>query len=116
MASTRKKAVAAGAAVLAVAAGSVGVAQAVGGKDSDHIAKGRDAHRAKVAGVNAAGGGKALEVERSDEVAGGWEVKVQKPDSTLIEVQLNGDFATHSVKNDDDSPKNPSPDDGEGGK
>jgi hypothetical protein len=115
MASTRKKAVAAGAAVLAVAAGSVGVAQAVGGDDHDQIATGPDADHAKAAGVQAAGGGKVLEVERSDEVGNGWEVKVQKPDSTLIEVQLNGDFSTHSVKTDDDSPKNPSPDDGKGG-
>jgi hypothetical protein len=112
MASTRKKAVAVGAAVLAVAAGGAGVAQAVGGNDSDQNATGPDADRAKAAGVQAAGGGKAIEVEHSDEVGNGWEVKVEKPDGTLIEVQLNGDFSSHSVKTDDDSPTNPSPDDG----
>jgi hypothetical protein len=115
MASTRTKAAVAGVAALAVAAGGVGVAQAVGG-DSDQNATGPDADHAKAAGVQAAGGGKAIEVERSDEKAGGWEVKIQKPDSTLIEVQLNDDFSSRSVKTDDDSPKNPSPDDGDSGK
>ena len=112
MASTAKKAVVAGVTVLAVAAGGVGVAQAVGGDAADQNATGPDADQARTAGIRAAGGGKALEVQHSDEVGNGWEVKVQKPDTTLIEVQLNGDFSTQSVKNDDDSPKNPTPDNG----
>jgi hypothetical protein len=98
----RKNLAVAGAAVLALAAGGVGVAQAVGG-DSDQNATGPDADRAKAAGVQAAGGGKAIEVERSDEHASGWEVKVDQGGGKLVEVQLDGAFHKISAAPDDDS-------------
>ena len=113
MASTRRKAAAAGVAALAVAAAGVGVAQAVGG-DSDENATGPDADRARAAGVQAAGGGKAIEVERSDEHASGWEVKVDQGGGKLLEVQLDGGFHKISVQPDDDSHERPGGDgDGE---
>src|SRR4051812_41763097 len=97
------KAMVAGAAVIALAAGGVGVAQAVGGDDPDQKATGPEADRATAAGVQAAGGGKAIEVERSDEHASGWEVKVDQGGGKLVEVQLDGAFHKISVAPDDDS-------------
>jgi hypothetical protein len=102
MKGTRRRAAVAGAAALVVAAGGVGIAQAVGG-DSDENATGPDAERAKVAGVQAAGGGRAIEVERSDERSSGWEVKVDRGGGNVIEVQLDGGFHKLSVAPDDDS-------------
>ena len=104
MAGQRKKAALAGAAALALAAGGVGVAQAVGGGDDDEPATGPDADRAKAAGVQGAGGGRAIEAERSDDSGAAWEVKVEKADGTLIEVQLNERFEKLSAEVDDDSP------------
>jgi hypothetical protein len=112
MVSTRKKVAIAGAAALALAAGGVGVAQAVGG-DSDQNATGPDANRAKAAGVQAAGGGRAVEVERSDEHSGGWEVKVDQGGGKLVEVQLDGSFHKTGVAPDDDSDGPPGDGDGE---
>jgi hypothetical protein len=102
MKGTRKKAAIAGAAALVLAAGGVGVAQAISG-DSDENATGPDAERAKVAGVQAAGGGRAIEVERSDEHSSGWEVEVDQGGGKLLEVQLDGDFRKISVAPDDDA-------------
>ena len=114
MATSRKKAAVAGATVLAVAAAGVGVAQAVGG-DDDENATGPGAERARAAGVQAAGGGKAIEVERSDEHSGGWEVKVDQGSGKLLEVQLDGQFHKITVQPDDnaDGPQGEGEGDGE---
>lgn len=111
MASTRKKAAIAGAAALALAATGVGVAQAVGG-DSDESATGPGAERARAAAVKAVGGGRAVEVERADEGASGWEVEVERGDGSVVEVQLNDRFEKTGTERDDDASEGPDDDDG----
>lgn len=104
MAGRKHKAAIAGAAALALAAGGVGVAQAVGGGDSDESATGPDAERAKAAGVDAAGGGQAIEVERADEGASGWEVEVKRADGSVLEVNLDDKLQKTGVAPSDDGP------------
>jgi hypothetical protein len=99
--STRKKAVVGGAAALAVAAGGVGVAQAVGG-DGDENVTGPDADRAKAAAVKAVGGGRAVEVERADDGASGWEVEVDRGNGSVVEVHLDDNFRKTGSEADDD--------------
>lgn len=81
----------AGGAVLALAAGGAGIANAVGG-DSDENITGPAADRAAQAAVEAAGGGRATEVERNDEGGTGWEVEVLRAGGKQVEVHLNDRF------------------------
>ena len=97
-------------AATALALGGAAWAIAGGGDDDGPGATGPDADRAKAAGVQAAGGGKAIEVERSDEHASGWEVKVDQGGGKLLEVQLDGQFHRISVAPDDDAGDQPGDD------
>lgn len=99
-----RKAVAAAAAVIALAAGGVGVAYAVGGGGSDESVTGADAERAKSAALGAVGGGEVTEVERQDsDGAGSFEVEVQRPDGSQVEVHLDSQYRPVGQEQDDDT-------------
>jgi hypothetical protein len=93
--------VAASVVVLAAAAGA-GMAQAVSG--SEEAVPGAIAQKARVAAVAATGGGRALEVERQDgDGAGAYEVEVQRPDGSKVEVHLDARFRAVDTVADDDT-------------
>jgi hypothetical protein len=95
-------AAAVGAAVLAVAGGA-GIARAVSGSDSETVT-GPAAQKAARAAVQAAGGGRALEVEYQDgDGAGVYEVEVGREDGSSVEVHLNGQFSPVGLQADDDA-------------
>ena len=102
MTRNRKLALGAAAAV-ALAAGGVGIAQAVGG-DSDENVTGPQADRAKAAALEVVPGGKVTEVEREDEGRVGWEVEVERPDGSQVEVHLTDTFEPRGTESDDDGP------------
>jgi hypothetical protein len=98
----RKVLVVAGA-VLALAAGGIGIAYAVGG-DSEEQVTGPSAEKAKAAALDAVGGGTVLEVERQDgDGAGVYEVEVQRPDGSQVEVHVSGQYDSVGTAADDDS-------------
>ena len=87
--------------VLAIGAGA-GIARGVAGSD-EHVT-GPAAKRAAAAAVEAAGGGKAVEIEYQDgDGAGVYEVEVHRPDGSQLEVHLNGQFQAVGTAADDDS-------------
>lgn len=93
-----------GAAVVVIAAGGVAVAGAVGGGESDQPVTGSDAEQAEAAAIEAVGGGSVTEIEYQDgDGAGLYEVEVQKPDGSQVEVHINGSFGDVGTTADDDS-------------
>jgi hypothetical protein len=97
-----RKAVAIGAAVIALAAGGLGVATAVGGDDES--VTGPDADKAKSAALQAVGGGTVTEVEHQDGDGGGvYEVEVERADGSQVEVHLDGAFNPVGTAADDDT-------------
>jgi hypothetical protein len=105
----RRIAIVAAAGVLAVAGGA-GIAKAVGG--SDEQVSGPNAARAADAALSAAGGGTVLEVEYQDgDGAGVYEVEVRRPDGSVVEIHLNGQFRRVGSAADDDSPAESEADD-----
>ena len=93
--------VAAIAALVLVAAVGAGIAKAVSG--SDETVSGPAASKAAAAAVEAAGGGKALEVELQDDGAGVYEVEVRREDGSQIEVHLDAQFQSVGTAADDDT-------------
>ena len=92
-----------GGVVLALAAGGIGIAYAVGG-DSEEQVTGPSADKAKAAALDAVGGGTVLEVERQDgDGSGVYEVEVQRPDGSQVEVHVSGQFDSVGTAADDDS-------------
>jgi hypothetical protein len=92
-----------GAAVAALAAGGAGVAYGVSG-DSEEQVTGPSTEKAKSAALDAVGGGTVLEVERQDgDGAGVYEVEVQRPDGSQVEVHVNGNYDSVGTAADDDS-------------
>jgi Peptidase propeptide and YPEB domain len=99
-----RKVVAIAAAVAVVAAGGVGIAYAVGGGDSEEQVTGPDAEKAKSAAIDAAGGGTVLEAEYQEAgSAGFYEVEVERPDGSVVEVHIDGQFQPVGTAADDDS-------------
>ena len=97
----------------ALAAG--GIAYAVGSGDSEERVTGPDADKAKAAALDAAGGGKVTEVERQDGDGGGaFEVEVQRPDGSQVEVHINGQYQPVGTASDDDNGAGSDDDAGEG--
>jgi hypothetical protein len=87
---------------VALAAGGVGIAYAVG-SDEEQVT-GPAADKAKRAALDAVGGGKVLEVERQDgDGAGVYEVEVERPDGSQVEVHIDGDYQPAGSARDDDS-------------
>ena len=87
-----RKLVAIAAAVAVVAAGGVGIAYAVGGGDSEEQMTGPDAEKAKSAAIDAAGGGRYSRPSTRKRRAGFYEVEVQRPDGSVVEVHIDGQF------------------------
>jgi hypothetical protein len=73
------------------------------GDDADERVSGPDAERAERAAIDAAGGGRAVGVERENEGASAWEVEVVRSDGGQVKVELTGDLETVAVQADDDS-------------
>jgi hypothetical protein len=103
-------AIAAGATVLA--AGGVGIAYAVSG-DEEQVT-GPDAEKAKAAALRAVGGGTVSEIERQDgDGPGAYEVEVERPDGSTVEVYVDNRFDSAGSAADDDRGSE-SEDEGEG--
>jgi hypothetical protein len=96
-----RKIMAAGAAVAVLAVGGAGLAYGLGG-DSEEQLTGPSADRAGDAALEAVGGGTVTEVER-DDGGGAYEVEVQRPDGSQLEVHLDGDLNAVGTEADDDS-------------
>lgn len=98
-----RKAVTIIASVAALGATGAGIAYAVGG-DSEEQVTGPSAEKAKSAALKAVGGGTVTEVERQDgDGAGLYEVEVQRPDGSQVEVHVSGSFDSVGTAADDDS-------------
>lgn len=90
-----------------VVAGGAGIAKAVSGSNSETVT-GPAAKKAAWAAVEAAGGGRALEVEYQDgDSAGVYEVEVRRADGSHVEVHLNGQFESVGTQADDDAGEQP---------
>ena len=88
------------AATVAIGAGSfLGIAAATGGDDEGLTGATRD--RAIEAALAGAAGGRVLETEAGDDGAA-YTVEVRRPDGSVVEVRLNGDFAVTGAVADDD--------------
>jgi hypothetical protein len=99
-----RKLVAIAAAVAVVAAGGVGIAYAVGGGESDEQITGPSAKKAEAAALDAVGGGTVLEAEHQEAGGSGvYEVEVQRPDGSQVEVLIDDQFQSVGTAADDDS-------------
>jgi uncharacterized membrane protein YkoI len=98
-----RKTIAIAAAIAVIAAGGAGIAYAVGG-DSEEQVTGPDAEKAKAAALEQVGGGTVTEIEHQDGDGGGlYEVEVQRPDGSQVEVHVSGSYETVGTAADDDS-------------
>jgi uncharacterized membrane protein YkoI len=99
----RTRIMAVGAAVVTTAAIGTGVAVAGGGGDDDEAPiSGRALDRATAAALEHTGGGRVTETEVGDEESY-YEVEVTLDDGSLVDVQLDEDFAVVGSSDDDDS-------------
>lgn len=99
-----RKTIAVGAAVAALAAGGAGIAYAVGDGESEEQVTGPDADKAASAAIDAVGGGTVTEAEYQEaDGEGFYEVEVQRPDGSQVEVHLDGQFQPVGTASDDDS-------------
>jgi hypothetical protein len=99
-----RKLVAIAAAVVALAAGGVGIAYAVGGGESEEPITGPSADKAEAAALDAVGGGTVLEAEHQEAGGSGvYEVEVQRPDGSVVEVLVDDQFQSVGTEADDDS-------------
>jgi uncharacterized membrane protein YkoI len=62
------------------------------GQDPDESLTGSPARRAADAALRAAGGGDVLEVEQGDDPNAAYEAEIRKPDGSIVEVMLDGNF------------------------
>ena len=98
-----RRTVAIGAVLAALAAGGVGIAYAVGG-DSEERVTGPDAERAEAAALESVGGGTVLESEHQDsDGAGAYEVEIERPDGSQVEVYVDDRFNAVGSEADDDT-------------
>jgi uncharacterized membrane protein YkoI len=89
------------AAILVIGAGSaIGIAAATGG-DDDRPLTGATRDRAIEAALARTGGGAVLETEAGDDGAA-YAVEVRRPDGSVVEVELDADFAVTGAVADDD--------------
>jgi uncharacterized membrane protein YkoI len=106
-----RKIVAIAAVIAALAAGGAGIAYAVGGDDDEQVT-GPSAEKAKAAALDAVGGGTVLEVERQDgDGEGAYEVEVERPDGSQVEVHVSGQYDALGTAADDDRGEGPDDDD-----
>jgi Peptidase propeptide and YPEB domain len=106
-----RRIVAIAAVIAALAAGGAGIAYAVGGDDDEQVT-GPSAEKAKAAALDAVGGGTVLEVERQDgDGEGAYEVEVERPDGSQVEVHVSGQYDALGTAADDDRGGGPDDDD-----
>jgi hypothetical protein len=99
-----RKVVAIAAIVAVLAVGGVGIAYAVGGGESEEQVTGPDAEKAKSAALDVVGGGTVLEAEFQEAgSAGYYEVEVQRPDGSQVEVHIDSQFQPVGTAADDDT-------------
>jgi uncharacterized membrane protein YkoI len=99
----------AAAAIVSLALGGAGAAGALGGGEDDERGEqadgrrltGATAERARRAALAAADGGRVLEAEGDDDSDAAYEVAVERPDGTVVEVQLNQGFGVCRLGQDD---------------
>ncbi len=108
----------AGAAVAALAVGGATIAIAQGGdsgpaeaeeatenesaaSEAAEAATGSAADEAAQTALDAVGGGKVLEVEHADDGESGYEVEVERPDGSYVEVNLDESGKVISTGGDD---------------
>ena len=101
-----RKTVAISATAAALAAGAVGAAIAIGGNsgEAEEQVTGSAAARAEAASLEAVGGGTVLEAEYQESGGEGfYEVEVQRPDGSQVEVYVDANFDAVGQAGDDDS-------------
>jgi len=69
--------------------------------EADEQATGPRADAAARAAREAVGGGKVLEVENADDGMSGFEVEVERPDGSYVEVNLDQDLQVVGTESDD---------------
>jgi uncharacterized membrane protein YkoI len=69
--------------------------------EADEQASGPRADAAARAAREAVGGGKVLEVENADDGMSGFEVEIERPDGSYVEVNLDEDLQVVSTGSDD---------------
>ena len=79
----------------------VGAAGATWAASADDLAPGAERDRVAAAATQAAGGGTASDVERSDDAGEAYEVEVRKSDGTEVDVTLDGKLRVLHRENDD---------------
>ncbi len=101
-----RKTVAISATAAALAAAGVGAAIAVGGNsgEAEEQVTGSAAAKAEAAALEAVGGGTVLEAEYQESGSEGfYEVEVQRPDGSQVEVYVDANFDTVGQAGDDDT-------------
>lgn len=79
--------------VAAISIGGVAAADSTGtGGESDKPLTGTTLEKASSAALDAAGGGKVTETEDSDESGSAYEVEIQMPNGSEVDVHLDKDF------------------------
>ena len=107
----------AGGAVLVAALAGGGAAWATAGGEGGS-ATGPAADRASAAALAHVGGGKVTEVERESESGGVWQVEIQRPDGSTVEVVLDAGYSVLGAGADaegSDAQEDEGSDDGEAG-
>ena len=105
----RTKMAVAGAAALALAAGGVGVAVATGGDDSEPPIRGAALDKAGAAATKHAGGGRVSDTEVGDEESH-YEVEIERPDGSQVDVQLDRDLKVVGHEGDSENESEPGDD------
>ena len=95
-----RRIVLAGGAIAALALGGAAIAGATGGGDDEKPIRGADRARATQAALEHTGGGRATETEVGDE-EGYYEVEVERPDGSSVDVHLDRDFNVLGTEGDD---------------
>ncbi len=83
-----------------VAGGAIAYA---GGGDGEGNASGHAADKARVAALEATGGGTANTVERDGEDGATWEVEVRRPDGSVVDVRLDSAYNLVVIEGDSES-------------
>jgi uncharacterized membrane protein YkoI len=99
--------------VFVIAAGITLIAAGATWAATDDVAAGAERNRVAAAATKAVGGGKAVDVERSDDVVGAYDVEVRKTDGTEVDLLLDKSLKVLQRENDDwDNDDDGSDDDG----
>jgi uncharacterized membrane protein YkoI len=87
--------------VFVIAAGFTLVAAGATWAATDDVAAGAERNRVAAAATKAVGGGKAIDVEHSDDVIGAYDVEVRKTDGTEVDLVLDKSLKVLQRENDE---------------